>query len=157
MDLVIREATVDDLPAAAELWKKMDDFHRSLGFTFPRAEDAAEKWADGYRRTLGRFSFIWLAEKDGKAEGFLSGWVKQAPLHLGGVKVAELNDQFVTEAVRRMGVGTKLAQTAEQKFRELGVHSIEIRILIANTVSQDLWLKKLEYKPDLIMARKVLE
>lgn len=156
MDVTIREATVEDLSAAAVLWKKMDDFHRSLGFTFPQAEDAAEKWADGYRRTLGRFSFIWLAEFDGKIEGFLSGWVKQAPIHLGAVRVGELNDMFVTEAVRRMGVATRLAQTAEEKFKKLGVHSVEIRILIANTVSQDLWLNKLGYKPDLIMARKVL-
>lgn len=155
MDVVIREAAVDDLLKAGQLWEKMDDYHRTLGFTFPKVPESAQKWADGYRRTLGRFSFIWLAEYAGKIEGMLSGRLKQSAAHLGAVQVGELNDLFVGEAVRGMGVASRLVETAEKKFSEFNVHSIELHIMVKNENSQRLWAK-LGYSPDLLMVRKVL-
>ncbi|MEX1071403.1 MAG: hypothetical protein WEC37_02155, partial [Anaerolineales bacterium] len=75
----VRAATEADLPAIAKLWKQLDEYHRGLGLAFPEVANAAEKWQSSFQRTLGRFSFLWLAEDGGIPKAFLLARVKQTP------------------------------------------------------------------------------
>lgn len=151
----IRVGTEADLPAVAGLWQRLDEYHRGLGLAFPHADGAAEKWTDSFRRTLGRFSFLWLAEQQGKPQAFLLARVKQSPAFLGGVQVGEISDLFVDESLRGSGVASQLVNEAMQKFSELNVHSVEVQIQAGNQAGLDFWLKQ-EFKTDLTLVRKVL-
>lgn len=154
-DLQPREATVEDLPAVAALWDKLQDFHRSLGLAFAETEDASEKWLGSFQRILGRFSFLWVAgEKDG-VQAFLLGRVKQSPPFLSGVQVGEISDLYVDESLRGSGVGAQLVELAMKKFKDLNVHSVEVQIQAGNDAGLAFWHKQ-NFKTDLTLVRKVL-
>lgn len=155
MSAVIRAGDESDLPAAAALWTQLDEYHRSLGLAFPHVENSGDKWADSFRRTLGRFSFLWIAEQDGRAQGFLMARVKQSPAHLGSMQVGEISDLYVSEALRGSGVASQLVGAAMAKFTELGVHSVEVQVQAGNDGGLDFWHKQ-DFKTDLTLVRKVL-
>lgn len=152
---MIRAAAEADLPAVAALWQRLDEYHRGLGLAFPHTEGAAEKWTDSFRRTLGRFSFLWVAEQDAKLQAFLLARVKQSPAFLGGVQVGEISDLFVDESLRGSGIASQLVDEAMKKFQELGVHSVEVQVQAGNQAGLDFWLKQ-DFKTDLTLVRKVL-
>ena len=150
----IREGTEADLAAVSSLWQQLDEFHRGLGLAFPHTSDSAQKWADSFRRTLGRFSFLWIAEQDGKPKAFLLARLKQSAPFLGGVQVGEISDLFVDETVRGSGVASQLVARAMSKFQGFKVHSVEVQIQTGNDPGLDFWLKQ-DFKPDLTLVRKV--
>lgn len=152
----MREAILDDLPALSELWTHLDDFHRSLGLSFPHTQDSGEKWTNSFARTLGRFSFVWLAEQGGVPKAFLMARIKQSPAFLGAVQVGEISDLYVDESMRGSGVGAKLTDLATQKFSEIGVHSIEVQVLAGNEAGLDFWIKQ-GFEKDLTLVRRVLK
>lgn len=156
MPASIRLAGEDDLAAVGRLWSRLDQFHRELGFDFPHPDDAEEKWIASFTRTLGRFSFLWLAEQDGEIQAFLLGRVKQSPPFLGSVQVGEISDLFVDERLRGSGVGAQLVRTAVGKFEELGVHSVEVQIQGGNQAGLDFWAKH-GFELDLTQVRKYLK
>jgi len=151
----IRAGAEADLPAVVAMWQRLDEYHRSLGLAFPHADDAAEKWAVSFRRTLGRFSFLWVAEQDGKAQAFLLARVKQSPAFLGAVQVGEISDLFVDESLRGSGVASQLVGEAIKKFQELALHSVEVQVQAGNQAGLDFWLEQ-DFKTDLTLVRKVL-
>lgn len=155
-DLTLRIAQEEDLPALASLWGELDRFHRDLGLSFPDVENIEEKWVTSFERTLGRFSFIWLAETSAQISAFLLARLKQSPSFLGGVQVGEISDLFVGDSLRGEGVGAQLVALAMQKFEELQVHSVEVQILAANDKGLDFWQKQ-GFNPDLFQVRKVLK
>ena len=115
----VRSAEEKDLTALAELWSRLREFHHELGMRFPKTEDASQAWLDSFRRTMGRFSFAWIAEADGSPKGFLLARIKQSPSFLGGVQVGDISDLYVTEDVRGAGVGARLVDAAMKKLEEL--------------------------------------
>jgi GNAT superfamily N-acetyltransferase len=151
----LRAAGEEDLPAIADLWSRLDAFHHELGMAFPRPTDAAEKWLASFQRTLGRFSFLWLAEQDGAPEAFLLARVKQSPAYLGAVQVGEISDLYVSEGLRGSGVGAKLVKLALAKFKDLGVHSVEVQIQAGNQAGLDFWAKQ-GFGGDLTQVRMLL-
>ena len=155
-ELNFREASADDLAAVAELWGQLDEFHRKLGLNFPEVENPEEAWIKSIERTLGRFSFVWLAEKDGQPKAFLMGRYKRLPETLGGVFVGEISDLYVDESLRGQKVGKQLVDMAVAKFKELEVHSIEVQILAGNEGALDFWHKH-GFEDELTQVRMVLE
>lgn len=149
---LLRPAAEEDLPAVAALWVRLDAFHHDLGMPFPQPEHAAEQWLASFRRTLGRFSFLWLAEKEGTPAAFLLARVKQSPAYLGGVQVGEISDLYVDESLRGSGVGAGLVGLALEKFRQLGLHSAEVQILAGNQGGLDFWHKQ-GFRDDLSQVR----
>ena len=65
-----------------------------------------------FRRTLGRFSVLYVCEVDGEMVGFIVARLKRVPEYLGGVMVGELKDMWVEPKVRRLGIGEKLLRLA---------------------------------------------
>jgi len=153
--VAIRAGTETDLPAVAAMWQRLDDYHRSLGLRFPHVEGAAEKWVDSFRRTLGRFSFLWVAERDATPQAFVLARVKQSPAFLGAVQVGEISNLFVDETLRGSGVARELVNEAMKKIRDLDVHSVEVQVQAGNQAGLDFWFKQ-DFKTDLTLVRKVL-
>ncbi|HSS97226.1 MAG TPA: GNAT family N-acetyltransferase [Terriglobales bacterium] len=153
-DLLIRDGNETDLVAVARLWQRLNEYHHSLGLKFPQLENAPNLWIDSFRRTLGRFSFLWLAESAGKPQAFLLARVKQSAPFLGAVQVGEISDLFVADELRGAGVASQLVDRAMHKFGELAIHSVEVQIQAGNQTGLDFWLKQ-DFEPDLTLVRKV--
>lgn len=155
-DPQIREAAPRDFPAVGGLWRKLQEFHLSLGLAFPLDEGSADRWISSFQRTLGRFSFLWVVGgREGVIAAFLLARIKQSPAFLGGLQIGEISDLYVDDSLRGSGIGSKLAETAIKKFQELGVHSVEVQIQAGNDAGLDFW-KKLGFQEDLTLVRMML-
>ncbi len=131
-DVVYREATEADFPAVANLYVKLDSLLRLHTYTFPEVENVGELWLDMFKRTLGRFSVLYVSELDGEIVGFIVARVKRVPEYLGGVMVGELKDMWVEHKVRRLGIGEMLLRLAIEWCRSQNVYSCEAQILVGN-------------------------
>lgn len=152
---LVRLAVENDLPFVAVAWRQLQDYHASLGMDFPLTRDSQDKWLGSFQRTLGRFSFLWVAEVEGQIKAFLLARIKQSPAYLGGVQVGEISDLYVDESMRGSGVGSRLVDIAMEKFHQLVVHSVEVQIQAGNNSSLAFW-HKLGFKQDLTLVRKML-
>jgi RimJ/RimL family protein N-acetyltransferase len=131
-DPICRLATQKDFPAVAEMYTRLDALMRRMGMTLPSPEDVGQAWIKSFQRTLGRFSFLHVAEIDGELVGFTLSVIKRVPPHRGGVIVGEITDMWINPAARRTRVGEEIARVAIQLLLEQGVHSIEARFLVRN-------------------------
>ena len=150
--IVYRPAVEADFPIVARMCEQMLDYLRRYTFTLPEVENAGELWLNTYRRTLGRFTIIFVAEVDGQVMSFLSARLKQTPAYMGGVMVGELMEVWVEPGVRRYGIGEKLTRLAIEWLQEKGAQSVEVQILVDNEPSINM-VKGLGMKPELFQLR----
>jgi ribosomal protein S18 acetylase RimI-like enzyme len=141
-----------DLPVIAGMYDKMDAYFRQFSYRFPEVETVGQAWLDSFRRTLGRFSVVYVAVLEGKVVGFMLGRVKRVAPYLGGVLVGELSDMWVEPEARRYGIGEKLSRLTIDWLREQKVHSVEVQILEGN---QPIWrlYEKMGFQPELRQIR----
>jgi len=130
--IIYREATEADFPVVASMYAKLDQLLRQHNYNFPVVEKVGELWLDMFRRTLGRFSVLYVAEYEGEVVGFIVARLKRVPEYLGGVMVGELKDMWVEHKVRRLGIGEKLLRLAIEWCRAQNVYSVEAQILLGN-------------------------
>ena len=130
--VIYREATETDFPAVESMYAKLDDLLRKYTYAFPAVENVSHLWLDMFRRTLGRFSVLYVAEVEGEVVGFIVARIKRVPEYLGGVMVGELKDMWVEKPVRRLGIGEKLLRLAIEWCRQQNVYSVEAQILLGN-------------------------
>jgi GNAT superfamily N-acetyltransferase len=130
--VIYRQADEADFPVVTSMYAKLDQLLRQHTYTFPAVENVGELWLDMFRRTLGRFSVLYVAEYQGEVVGFIVARVKRVPEYLGGVMVGELKDMWVEHKVRRLGIGEKLLRLAIEWCREQKVYSLEAQILLGN-------------------------
>jgi len=130
--VVYREANEGDFPTVIAMYGKVDQFLRQFTYTFPEVKNVGELWLEMFRRTLGRFSILYIAEYKEKIVGFILVRIKRVPEYLGGVMVGELKDMWVEPEVRRLGIGEKLLRMAINWCREQKVYSVEAQILLGN-------------------------
>jgi len=130
--VIYREACEADFTAVAALYEKLDQLLRQYTYAFPKVDNVGELWLDMFRRTLGRFSVLYVAEFQEEVVGFIVARVKRVPEYLGGVMVGELKDMWVEQKIRRLGIGEKLLRMAIEWCRSQNVYSLEAQILLGN-------------------------
>ncbi len=130
--VIYREATEADFPAVEAMYAKLDELLRQYTYAFPAVENVGHLWLEMFRRTLGRFSVLYVAEVEGQVVGFIVARVKRVPEYLGNVMVGELKDMWVEKPVRRLGIGEKLLRLAIEWCRAQNVYSVEAQILLGN-------------------------
>jgi ribosomal protein S18 acetylase RimI-like enzyme len=134
-DITYRPATEADFPQLAAMYAKLNAYFYEVGYLLPRPENVGEAWLESYRRTLGRFSNVFVAEREGRLLGFILCRLKRLPAHMGGVMVGEVSDVWVEDEARRSGVGRALVQAGLVWMMEQGVHSVEVQVLSENEAS----------------------
>jgi GNAT superfamily N-acetyltransferase len=130
--VIYREASEADFPIVEAMYAKEDELLRQYTYAFPAVENVGHLWMDTFRRTLGRFSVLFVAEVDGEVVGFIVARLKRVPEYLGGVMVGELKDMWVEKPVRRLGIGEQLLRRAIEWCRAQNVYSVEAQILLGN-------------------------
>lgn len=145
-----RLATEDDFPILMEMYSKLNTFFYQVGYRLPHPENVGQVWLDSFKRTLGRFSNVFIAEVEpGKVSGFMLCRLKRVPAYMGGVMVGELSDMWIESDARRLGIGDRLSRLAMDWMRDQGAHSIEIQVLKDNEASWKLYERmgfKLEFR-----------
>ena len=155
-EIIYRLADEADLPAVVGMYEKLDRYFRSLSYRFPEVENVGQLWLDSFRRTLGRFSVLHVAQRQDSLLGFVLGRVKRVAPYLGGVMVGELSDIWVEPEARRLRAGERLAHLNFEWLKAQGVHSVEVQILEGNLASQTFF-RSLGLKPELSLYRLTWE
>lgn len=134
-----RQAVEADFPAIREMYEHLNDYFYRLGYRLPHPENVGDTWLDSFRRTLGRFSNVIVAEIDGRVVGFMLCRLKRVPQYMGGVLVGELSDMWIAPEARRLGIGDRLSRLSLDWLRAQGAHSVEIQVLRDNEASWKLY------------------
>ncbi len=155
-----RLVTDADFPVIMEMYTYLNTYFYEMGYRLPHPENVGQVWLDTFRRTLGRFSNVFIAEVDQKVVGFMLCRVKRVPAYMGGVLVGELSDMWIVAEARRLGIGDKLSRLALDWLREQGVHSVEIQVLRDNDASWKLYDRmgfKLEFRVGRLLWDEYIE
>lgn len=149
-----------DFPVIKEMYALLNNYFYKVGYRLPHPEDVGQVWLDSFRRTLGRFSNVFIAEMEGEVVGFMLCRLKRVPAYMGGVLVGELSDMWIDAKARRRGIGDRLSHLAIQWMREQGAHSIEIQVLKDNEASWKLYDRmgfELEYRVGRLLWEDYIE
>jgi L-amino acid N-acyltransferase YncA len=152
--IIYRAAVEDDFPTIMAFYEKFDRHMRSLEYSLPGVENIAQTWLDSFRRTLGRFSQLFVVEAEGKVAGFIRCRIKRVPPYMGDVMVGELMEIWIEPTARRSRAGETLTRMCIEWMRDQGVHSVEVQILLENEPSINM-CKGLGMKPELMQLRLV--
>lgn len=151
-EITYRLGVEADFPDIARLYEKLDRYYREYGYFPPEMENVSQIWLDSFRRTLGRYSMLFVAELDGVLVGFILSRLKRTPPYRGGLLVGELSDMWIEPAARRMGAGEKLTRLELEWMRAEGVHSVEGQVLLGN---EPIWriYQRMGFKQELVQIR----
>jgi GNAT superfamily N-acetyltransferase len=131
-NIVYRPASEADFPRLVAMYEKLNAYFYEVGYLLPHPENVGEAWLESFRRTLGRFSNVFVAEREGRLLGFILCRLKRLPAYMGGLMVGEVSDVWVEAEARRFGVGAALVQAGLGWLRGQGVHSVEVQVLSGN-------------------------
>lgn len=129
-EVIVRQAVLSDLDAAAELF---DQYRRFQGQPADRAAATAflrERFDHGE-------STVFLAIGSGTAVGFAQVYPIFSSVSLARVFV--LNDLFVTQAGRRKGVASRLLDAVENHAWSLGASRVSLNVARSNEQGQALY------------------
>jgi ribosomal protein S18 acetylase RimI-like enzyme len=167
MEVSYRLADEADFPILMRFYENLNAFFYQVGYRLPHPQDVGQIWLDSWKRTLGRFSNVFIAElpaEDGagggsaalEIVGFMLCRLKQVPAYMGGVLVGELSDMWIEGRARRMGIGDQLSRLAIDWMRQQGAHSIEIQVLKDNEASWKLY-ERMGFQLEFRVGRLVWE
>jgi len=127
---VIRRATLDDLDAVAPLF----DAYRS----FYKQPVEAERAKAFLRERMERGeSAVFVAMVGEEAAGFCQCYPGFSSVGLS--KRVRLNDLYVDERFRGLGIGRALTARSIEHARETGAPKLELATEVANTTAQGLY------------------
>jgi len=140
--VVLRKATLQDIPVIVGLWKEMMDFHREHDRLFSRSTTGYEAFADFITgHILSETSCVFVAEAGTDIVGYCLAFVEKYPPVLEIKKYGLVQDLAVTKKHRRSGIGKRLLKETRSWFYEKGVHRIEARVAKTNKISTEFWGK----------------
>ena len=155
----IREITNRQDPAmesVERLFLEMYDFMKQHGLMLDLAPDGSHKWIEAVKKSLGRFSVIFICTVDDENIGFAHGSVRLTPDYLGNKKTGVITHIHLMDKFRGQGAGIALVKSLERWFAEQEVHSVELQVLSENHPAIGFW-KKLGYHHELVQYRKMRE
>ncbi len=145
----IRPAIETDFPILAGMYEQLNAYFYTVGYLLPRPEKVGELWLDSFRRTMGRYSNVFVAEQGERLLGFHLCRIKRLPAHMGGSLAGEVSDVWVDPEARSQGIGEALVQAGLDWMRDQGARSIEVQVLIQNEGSLRFFERlgfRLEYR-----------
>ena len=145
--VVLRKATLQDIPVIVGLWKEMMDFHTKRDSFFTRAVNGEEVFSQFVEKNINsETACVYVAIVDSKIVGYCQGLLEKPPPVLTETDYGRILDFAVTADYRRTGVGGKMCRTLKDWFALKGVHRLEVRHSEFNKISSRFW-PKMGFKP----------
>lgn len=147
MNVVVRKAIIGDL-------KTIQDFNHALFlFDIGRDPELNANWPheqDGeayFTKMINEENGIcFVAEVNGKVAGYLAGCMRSNVPSYRPVKRSELENMFVAEEYRRMGVGSKLAEEFITWSKSKGAAKVYVSAYVGNEKAINFY-QKVGFKP----------
>ena len=124
MNIVIRKASLEDLKGVQDLNYKLFDFEHenfdsslNMEWTF---SDEGEK----YFKKIIENGTVWVAIDNDKIIGYLAGIMKS--YNSINAKSAELDNFYIEEKYRRLGIGKRLVNEYKKYCKNKGIDTIYV-------------------------------
>lgn len=141
-EVILRQATIEDVPSILELWKELMDFHKELDPIFSRSATGHEKFTEYAMKNIQNEDFyIVVAVDDEHLVGYCMAKISEYPPVLEEQRYGDIENIAVAEKYRRSGVGEKLLNEVRKWYCEKGIHRVEAKISKFNKVSTGFWAK----------------
>jgi GNAT superfamily N-acetyltransferase len=121
----IRLAVTADIAGVASLAQQYWEFESIQGFDGPRIESLLRRLLSEPERGA-----CWVADADGRLCGYLVAVIMFSLEH-GGL-MAEIDEVFVSDETRSMGVGALLVAQAERDLRIRGLVRLQLQLGVGN-------------------------
>lgn len=139
-DATTRRAVRDDGERLGDLWEALLREQAALDDRFVPAADARVRWENDFPAWLrGESRRLFVAELDGRVEGFISAqrfW--PPPIYEGGEEVY-VDELYVVPERRGEGLGEALVAAVRSWAREIGAIRLRFQALEANTDGRAFW------------------
>lgn len=140
--VVLRQATLQDIPAIVGLWKEMIDFHRIRDTFFTRAVNGEDVFAEYVEKNINsETACVYVAIVGGTIIGYCQGTQEKHPPVLAHTDYGQILDFAVSADYRRAGIGERLCQALLDWFVLKGVYRIEVRHSEFNEIATSFWTK----------------
>lgn len=152
----IKEPESKLLPQVERQFAAMYDHIKDKGLKLPLIEKGEKKWINSIKKTIGKYSGLFVAVDGEKVAGFVFGMIKFTPDYLGSQKVGFFTHQYIDPDYRGKGLGKKLFIALEKWFNEKNVISVEAQANYFNEGSRK-YLEKSGYEYELVQFRKFIK
>ena len=132
-NFTIRPGRREDAEAAARLWMQSAEEHTT--------HDRIYASATGAEQVMRRFladlassghSFLFVAESGGRVVGFISGELREGSLTFRQKTWASVDDVFVEQDHRNLGIGRTLLEGVEAWAKERRADGVSLQVAAAN-------------------------
>jgi ribosomal protein S18 acetylase RimI-like enzyme len=138
--VVIRQATRNDVGGILPLWTEMMQYHAALDERFRPAPDGEEHWARILRDWLRADDVcVLVADAEGQLVGYIIGMMRDNPPVLLPPIYGFVSDICVDPAWRQQGIGRRLFEALKDWFRKKELFTVQLNVAHFNPVSQAFW------------------
>jgi ribosomal protein S18 acetylase RimI-like enzyme len=136
----IRPGKRNDAADAARLWIQSAKEHTVYDLVYTTALDA-EKVMRRFLADLSSsgHSCLFVAEREGKVIGFLSGELREGSLAFEPKTWAAIEDIYVAPDYRNSGVGRTLFEQFQKWAKEKSAHGVSLQVAAGNTRARKLY------------------
>lgn len=136
----IRRATTRDVPQLVELWVEFMDFHSALDPKFERSAGARYRWTEYITSKIDAEDYRILVATDGEnLVGYIVAIIQNYPPIRTIESYGFIQEIAVAQRFRRKGIARRLLRRSEEWLQEAGIRQVEVKIDVANEVSQKLF------------------
>jgi GNAT superfamily N-acetyltransferase len=150
--VVPKDPALDDVE---RLITEMYEYMQHHGLAVPLASNGTLKLRQAMERSLGHTGMLFVARGPDGVGGFCHGMLRLLPDYLGGGVVGLVNHTYVTRALRKHGLGTRLVSALHEWFISKNVSSIELQVLSGNADAIRFWQAR-GFTAELLQMRKFL-
>lgn len=149
-DVVIRRIEERDADAVAHLWYLLSLHHESYAHYYEVKRNSEGVLVEHVRDLMQRNCIFYVAEVGGRVVGFVSGYVVMRNPQLAIERIGKVDNIYVDEVFRGMGIGTQLLEALFGYFKRQGTTYTELSCDFANDKALKLY-KKLGFKEQKVM------
>ena len=138
--VVIRQATRNDVGRILPLWTEMMNLHAALDERFQPAPEGEKQWGEVLRSWLRDDDCcVLVADAEGQLVGYIIGMMRVNPPVLLPPTYGLVSDVCVDPAWRQQGIGRRLFEALKDWFRDKELLSGQLNVAHGNPVSQAFW------------------
>jgi GNAT superfamily N-acetyltransferase len=137
---MIRAASAADLPTLVELWLEKSMLVAQTDSRLKLSADVRSRWLSQAQTWLTNDQCgFFIAERDGRAIGYIIGWQQPAPLTIDAAYIGAITDIAIDAHGYRGGVGRALLDAVRNWFEDRGIHQLAAYVPRRYAAEQAFW------------------
>ena len=140
MEILIREASNNDIEALVRCHSRFMEHHINVDKRFKLRTGAEEKWPEQIVEAVeSKDTLVLIAETDKAIVGCAYIIIKTGASDFGPEKIGYLCDVFVGSAYRRQGIAKRFLSRSIKWLKEKDIHVIEASWSVYSAEAKSTW------------------